>query len=613
MKISLETFSAALKAGQMPAAWGALRSLVLQPLTPLQWQRLGRILREYRVPWQQFTEGRLLKVAVIGSYTTRSITELILPHLLAEGWWAEIYEGSYGSFETEPLTASSDLYRFAPDYVLIATGVATLQDWPKPGDSESAIEARAEAELAGLRARWECIQKYSKAQIIQHSFEPPPVRSLGHLENRYAHSASRYVERLNQKLWEHEGREIRVLDVNLAAQHAGVDAWLSPRWYHHSKHGFDPAATGSYSLLLGGLWRALLGRTRKVLVCDLDNTLWGGVIGDDGLEGIALGNGSAQGEAFAAFQRYIQSLRAQGTLLAVCSKNELALAQEPFEKHPDCPLKIADFSVWECGWGIKSEGLRNIAKRLNVGLDSLVFIDDNPAECAEVNLSLPEVTVVHLESDPADFIRQLDDLYLFSPLDLTSEDLGRAQSLRVADELRTAAGQADTLEAYLAGLGMQATITAASAKDLPRVEQLFKKTNQFNWNGQTWTSAELESMQTSDSTFVLTACLKDRHAYHGLVSCAVLEVQGSVLEIKNWVMSCRVFSRTLEDCILGEMLRLARERGCSTVRAQFLRSAKNGYVAAFIERMGFPESDGQLTLSAGDLAPASNHITLTDL
>lgn len=612
MKASLEIFSAALKAGQLPAAWGALRALVLQPLTPLQWQRLTRLIHEHQEKWRQFTEGRVLRVAVIGTYTTRMIADLILPHLLAEGCWAEIHEGDYGSFETEPLSSASELYTFAPDYVLVATGVTNVQEWPKPCDAEDKVEALAESVITGLLTRWNCIRRYSSAKIIQHNFEPPATRSLGHQEGRYGHSATRFVERLNRKLWEHEGNEIRVLDVNLAAQQLGVRTWLSPRWYHHSKHGFDPSATGAYGLLFGGLWRALLGRTRKVLVCDLDNTLWGGVIGDDGLGGIELGTVSAKGEAYAAFQRYIITLRQQGTLLAVCSKNELEIAQEPFGKHPECPLKLTDFSAWECGWGVKSTGLKNIAQRLNVGLDSLVFIDDNPAECAEVRTALPEVTVIQLDADPADFIRQVDELYLFSPLDLTTEDLGRAQSLQVAHELREAISQTDSLDAYLVSLEMQAAMRDASMPDLPRVEQLFKKTNQFNWNGQTWDRPQLEALLQSDNASILAIWLKDRHASHGLVSCAVLDVHDGILEIKNWVMSCRVFSRTLEDCILHELLRRAQKHRCAAIHASFLRTPKNGYVRAFVERLGFVESNGKFSLSVTPADTSQCHITLVD-
>ena len=612
MKVNLESFSTALTAGQVPAAWGALRALVLQPLAQMQWQRLTRLILEHREKWREFTKDRVLRVAVVGTYTTRMITELILPHLVAEGYWVDVQEGDYGSLETEPLSPDSALYAFAPHYVLVVTGVTNVLEWPKPCDSEDDIEALAETMIAGLRTRWSYIKKFSSAQIIQHSFEPPATRSLGHQEGRYAHSATRFIERLNKKLWEHEGDQIRVLDVSLVAQHVGAKNWLSPRWYHHSKHGFAPAATGSYSLLFGGLWRALLGRTRKVLVCDLDHTLWGGVIGDDGITGIELGSVSARGEAYAAFQRYIITLRQQGTLLAVCSKNELEIAQEPFAKHPECPLKLADFSAWECGWGVKSTGLKKIAQRLNLGLDSLVFIDDNSAECAEVMAALPEVTVIHLAADPADFIHQVDELYLFAPLDLTNEDLGRAQSLLAADELRTAISEPDTLGAYLTSLEMQAAMRDASIQDLPRVEQLFKKTNQFNWNGQAWDKPQLDALMQSSSACILAVWLKDRHAFHGLVSCVVLEVHDRILEIKNWVMSCRVFSRTLEDCILRELLQRAEKHGCIALQAVFLLTPKNGYVSAFLDRLGFEKANGKYCLSVTQTDTRPCPITLVD-
>lgn len=611
MKSSLESLGEALDKKDLRVATGHLRNLVLQPLNAVQWQRLNRLVRQHEVTWRRAEAMRTVHVAVLGSHTTRVIADMLPGHFLAEGLWAEVYEGDYGSIATGPLTADSELYRCKPDYVLISTGIDFIHEWPAPGAEEAEVEALAEHVVQELRVRWQAIRTHSQAQIIQHNFEPPPLRPLGNLEGRLPSSRSNFVQRLNQKLWRQDGQEVRVLDIHQAAEGQGARAWSSPRWYFHSKHGFDPAMAGAYSLALGGLLRAMLGLARKVLVCDLDNTLWGGVIGDDGMDGIQLGSTSAGGEAFAHFQQYVRDLGRQGVMLAVCSKNEIETAQEPFRRHPGCVLKMEDIAAWECSWGVKSEGLRNIARTLNVGRDALVFVDDNPAECAEVRSALPEVTVLHLEGDPAFFARQLDDLRLFAPLEITQEDLGRRQSLRSTAGLDAAKANPASLPDYLRSLEMTAEIRQAGEADLGRLEQLFKKTNQFNWNGKAWSKEELGALSASPTHHILAVWLTDRHASHGLISCVVLEsMPDAALEICNWVMSCRVFSRTLEDVVLTKMLNLASEVGCNRLCGRFTRTAKNAYVENFLDRSGFKAEEDVRSLPSSHHACVPDYITL---
>ncbi len=601
MRSTLEDFAAAAEGGDLAEARGHLRHLLLQRLTPLQFQKLGRLLRAREAAWREHLEGGVKRLAVVGTCTTRPLVELMLPHFVAEGWWVEIYEGDYGSFATEPLDPAAALYTFHPDYVLIATSVLTVAEWPEPGQSEQEVAALAGGVVAGLAARWKALRQHSKAQIIQHAFEPWPARAAGHREAAVPWSATAFVGQLNRRLWEEDGRAIRVLDVPQAAQQAGLPAWAGWRWHHHSKHGFDPSALWAYSLLWGGFLRALLGRQRKVLVCDLDNTLWGGVIGDDGLEGLELGPGSPRGEAFTALHRHLQILRGQGTLLAVCSKNDPSVAREPFEKHAGCLLRAGDFAAWECTWEPKSVGLARIAHALNVGLESLVFMDDNPAECAEVRQALPEVTVLQLEGDAADFIRQLDEPQLFTPSDFTGEDLARSASLAAGRELREVAASETDLRAYLASLAMSAEVRVPTEAELARVEQLFKKTNQFNWNGRTWSRPELAEQLRAPDAGLLAVWLQDRHASHGLVSCLVWQKEGGSLTILNWVMSCRVFSRGLEDLILRKLRNLATGHGCTTLRGPFTATPRNSYLAAFLERSRF-QADGEARVLPLDLA-----------
>jgi FkbH-like protein len=591
-------------AGRLDAAWGALRCAMFEPFKVLDIQKLNRVLTTDAGAWREFTRGRTLRIALLGGFTTQPIKELLLPIALACGHWAEIYEAPYNTFETEPLDAGSPLYQFQPDIVLLATGAVSLSSWPEPGAEVGRIEALVEGVIIAHRQRWAAIEKNAKARIIQHNFDLPPALLLGRLEGRLAWSATNFIQRLNTRLWEHDGREVHVLDIHQIAADCGRRHWLEPRWQHHSKHGFDPGLIHHYGRALAGLFRAMLGGNRKCLVTDLDNTLWGGVIGDDGLDGIELGNVSAIGEAYAAFGRYLKSLRQLGVVLAVNSKNEVKVATEVFTCHPESPLKLDDFAAFVCNWESKSENLRTIARRLNLGLDSLVFVDDNPAECEEVRATLPEVAVIEMSCDPAYFPRRIEELHLFTPLDFTAEDFVRAQSYLAQKQFAESGASVAGLEAHLAGLEMEAVVLPAQPGDLARLEQLFRKTNQFNFTGRVYDRSALERMLATPDALVLSAWLKDRIAQHGLVSALVARIDADALVLDNWVMSCRVFTRTFEQCVFGCLLELARLRGCIRICGEFIPTPKNGYVQPLFEKLGFRQAGaGKYELALATAAP----------
>lgn len=574
-------------AGRMDAAWGTLRAALIEPFKVLDLQKLNRVLQADARAWQEFVGGRTLRIALLGGYTTQPIKELLLPLVLAEGQWAEVYEATYNTFETEPLDPAGPLYAFRPELVLLATGSLNLPELPPPGADEPAVAALVDRVIFGCQQRWQAIAAATGARIIQHNFDVPATLPLGRLEGRYPWSATNFIHRLNARLWQHDGREVRVLDTHQIASDCGRRQWHEPRWHHHSKHGFDPNLIYHYGRALAGLLRAMLGSTRKCLVTDLDNTLWGGVIGDDGLDGIELGNVSAAGEAHAAFGRYLKSLRQLGVALAVNSKNDPLVAGDVFTSHPETPLRPDDFAAFVCNWERKSENLRAIARQLNLGLDSLVFVDDNPAECEEVRAALPEVTVIELSGDPAGFPRRIEEQHLFTPLDFTSEDFVRAQSYAAQRPLADASASPASLEAHLASLEMEASMAPAQPGDLARLEQLFRKTNQFNLTGRTCDQAVLERMMTAPDGLLLAVWLKDRLASHGLISALAGRFAGESLVLDNWVMSCRVFTRTLEQCIFARLLQLARLRGCRVIQAEFIPTPKNGYAQPLLEKLGF--------------------------
>jgi FkbH-like protein len=322
-------------------------------------------------------------------------------------------------------------------------------------------------------------------------------------------------------------------------------------------------------------------------VLDLDNTLWGGVVADDGLEGIELGDTSPRGEAFKAFQKYIASLKQRGVLLAVCSKNDLARAAEPFEKHPDMVLKMEDFVCFQANWEPKSENLRAMASELNLGLDSLVFVDDNPAEIEIVRQFVPEVTTILLGPNPSDYVAQLADCRLFEPRSITGEDAERTSQYRSAAQRQALEASVTDMAAYLETLQMEAIITEFTPVDVPRLSQLINKSNQFNLTTRRRSEAEVIAVMNAPEEIGFSVRLKDRFGDHGLISIVVGTHAGETLQIDTWLMSCRVLKRGVEAEVLNELVRLAKVLNCQRLLGTFLPTPKNEMVRDFYGQMGF--------------------------
>lgn len=607
---ALTQLRTALESNQMRVAAGALREALQAPFTVLQLQRLNALLRTHEQAWRQHCAGRELRVAIVGSYTTQPVRESISAALVEAGVWPVIYEADYNSIETELLDASSQLFAFKPDLVLLAVGWQSLHGLPQAGATGAEVATCLEAVIRIWQKRWSAIHERTAATIIQHTFDLPPSLPLGRLEGRYAWSATNFIELLNRRLWQEEGARLRILDVAAMSAAHGRRQWFDARWYHHSKHGFALARIADYTRSMGGLLRAIQGRTLKCLVTDLDNTLWGGVIGDDGINGIALGNGTAAGEAYLAFGAYLKSLQQLGIVLAVCSKNEESTARDALQNHPESVLRPDDFAAIVCNWQPKSDNLRAIAAQLNIGIESLVFVDDNPAECEEVRRALPEVTVIEMAGDPAYFPMLIEEQQLFTPLQLTEEDLARAASYQARNQIGNLADlPAGDLETFLAALDMQATITRAKHEDVPRLEQLFSKTNQFNLTGIKFDEATLAGMIGSDQHVVIAARLSDKHANHGLVSALIARREGSTLAVLNWVMSCRVFSRHLEHCLLNWLQAEALARGCTCITGRFIATGKNDYARRFLTSTGLATegNDLEFTYERSATAPTLPH------
>jgi FkbH-like protein len=369
------------------------------------------------------------------------------------------------------------------------------------------------------------------------------------------------------------------------------------KFYYAARLEHDQKWLPDYLPAFRAAWRSANGRAKKVLVLDLDNTLWGGVIGDDGVEGLALGSGSPAGEAFADWQRYVKELGERGVILAVCSKNDPAVAETGFA-HSDSVLQRTDFAAFECSWNDKVAGLRRIARDLNVGLDSFVFCDDNPAECDLVGRELPEVAVVCLGSDPAAFIDLFDAGHWLDADRYTQEDLGRGAAYGARAAALAEQVEATDIGGYLAGLGMKGSLRRLAEADVARVAQLEMKTNQFNVTTRRYGEAAIRGFLEREDAVVLTFRLLDRFGDHGLTSTLVAFREGETLRIDSWVMSCRIFSRSAEQFILRGLIGIAGTLRVRLVLGTYLPTAKNDVVADLYPRLGFAAGEGSLFVRA---------------
>lgn len=506
------------------------------------------------------------RIAVAGDVTVEMLAHAIRCAVIQEGVLPLLHCAPYGAMASEILDPGSALHAFGPELAVLVP------------DRRAAHDADLYLSL------WRALEQRG-CRIIQHTLVPPTSALRGVAERRAAQSALRRVRDLNDALFEAGDGRVTWLEADRLAAEVGLLAWSAPRYFHAGKLGFDPRFLPAYMAWFRGAWRSSTGRAKKVLVLDLDDTLWGGAIGDLGPGGVALGpDHGPVGEAFTAWQDYVAELGRRGVILAVCSKNDPALAAAGFD-HPHGKLRRDAFAAIVCSWEDKAAGMRNIAAQLDLGLEALVFADDNPSETALVRQLLPAVETVDLGSDPARFIERLDAGHWFDQQSYSDEDFQRTSSYRGRAQAEALRSDGGDLDLYLRSLAMVGRLAPATESDLGRMAQMEQKTNQFNLTTRRYSQGELEKFL--DERVILTFHLRDRFADHGLTSTLVAHEEGDALQIDSWLMSCRIFARTAEQFILAGVAAIARQRGLVALVGTYVPSDRNGVVADLYRRLGF--------------------------
>lgn len=532
-------------------------------------------------------KGTRIRVAVLGNTTTTQLASLLDLFLFARNLDAEVYEAPYGLVRQELLDPTSDLYKFAPDYIFIATTRRDLGPLPSPSATAQEAEYAAVDVVNEWRVLWQAAYERLGCQIIQNNFDTPAWRAFGNLDTTLPAAPGYFIETVNRALVAAAPPWVSIHDLDGLASAIGRWNWGDERFFNIAKLPCAPENLVPYAHGVAALIAARAGRSRKCLVLDLDNTLWGGVIGDDGLAGISLGQGDGTGEAFVAFQRYVKSLRDRGVILAVCSKNEDRNAREPFEKHAEMVLKLTDIACFVANWDDKAANIRHIAKELNIGLDSLVFFDDNPAERAIVRNLVPEVAVPEAPEDPADYVQALDRHRYFEAISLSAEDLQRTEYYRANAERAQIATSVADIDEFLRSLDMKAWIGPIGGMELERSAQLIGKSNQFNLTTQRYSAADIQRMMDSPDWDTRVVKLADKFGDNGLISVVLTRTQDDSLVVDTWLMSCRVLKRGVERLLINDLRSIAHSRGLRRIVGEYRPTAKNDLVKDHYKSLGF--------------------------
>lgn len=532
------------------------------------------------------------RIAILGGSTTTEVRSLLELFLLAHGIQPTFYESGYNRYREEVLFGNPSLWSFRPDLVFIHTTWRNVSEFPELLETEADVERRLRSEMERFESVWEKIHTELDAVIIQNNFDLPRLRPLGNLEASEASGRVNFLLRLNAEFAGYARKHSRFLinDILYLSAQVGLDAWQGHTYWYNFHMAVSPTATVTLASNVAAIVKSVYGRSKKCLILDLDNTLWGGVVGDDGVQNLLLGREHPVGEAFLDFQRYVKNLGRRGVILAVCSKNEAESAKEGFS-HPDSILQVEDFSAFKANWNPKPQNIQEIARELNIGLDSIVFVDDNPAERALVAGQLPEVAVPDVGSDVSTFAQVIEHDRYFEVQKLVPDDLNRSGYYRLNSERSAYQAGFDDYDEFLASLEMTAEIAPFAALYGERITQLINKTNQFNLTTRRYTSAEIEAIAQNPGFLTLYGRLADRFGDNGLVSVIVGRLLGKTLELELWLMSCRVLNRGMELAMFDALVEQCRARGLEKIVGVYIPSKKNAMVRDHYAGLGFTRSN----------------------
>lgn len=531
------------------------------------------------------------KIAVLGGSTTNDIVSMLELFLLDNGIQPSFYQSEYARYWQDAMFENPELEAFQPDLIFIHTTSRNITEFPEdvycPAET---VEAALERQYTHFTQMWDRLAEVYHCPIIQNNFELPAYRLLGNRDASDIHGRINFITRLNCKFYDYANTHTSfyIHDIQYLSACYGLDAWAEPSYWYLYKYALSVPAIPDFAYNLTRIIRSIYGKNKKVLALDLDNTLWGGVIGDDGQEGIEIGHETSMGQAYEELQGYLKQQKKIGVLLTVCSKNEPENALLGLN-HPSGVLKPDDFVTIKANWEPKDRNLVETAAELNLLPESIVFVDDNPAERAIVSGQIPGVAVPEFDC-VEDCLRQLDRAGYFEVTSLSSDDAKRNAMYQAnaqrAQMQKTFADYTD----YLNSLEMQGTIRDFEPIYLQRIVQLTNKSNQFNLTTKRYTQSEMETVAASDRYIRLYGRLEDKFGDNGIVSVVIGEKVDNALHMDLWLMSCRVLKRDMEFAMLDELVQQCREQGIQNIVGYYYKTAKNAMVKDLYGTFGFTKT-----------------------
>jgi FkbH-like protein len=540
-------------------AWSELLKRARQTSDYAEFLSLCRLRNQLSAEAPLNNLSKTLKVALLSGATTEMIEAPLGLSLETLGIGCEIYSSEYNTYSQEMLDDTSAAVAFGPDVAIVINTPTNIPKWPAQGDNLDKVNLLVEEVCeywlglcSGLRERTSC-------EIIMNNFHLLLTSPLGNLGAKTPWEANNFIRRVNLELGTKAPSYLHINDVETLSARYGVSNWFDSRYWFHAKQPVSFQCLVPYVRNTASIIGALFGYTAKCLVLDLDNTLWGGVVGDDGVDGLIIGEGDALGEAFKAFQEYVLKLKERGVLITVCSKNDESNALAPFRERSDMILKLDDFVSFKANWNAKPDNISEIASELNIGTDSMVFVDDNPAEREHVRQRMPEVKIVELTDDPADYPLLLDRAGFFEVTALSAEDQQRTKQYGENKKRKKLYESVKDYTSYLASLQQKAKIRPFEEAHLDRITQLINKSNQFNLTTLRQSRSQVESLMKNPENLTAYVRLTDCFGDNGIISVFFAHVKKNELWIDEWLMSCRVLKRGVENMLCNYVVEKAKK------------------------------------------------------
>lgn len=567
-----------------------LRTLANYALDSNQLNRLAKKLVALQNIGADMSALTPFSLGIISNATTKLITPALIGTALRSGLALTMIEAEYNQVAQAAFSEHSIFSEHKLDAVLVAIDYRGLPLITSVGDKAKAGKD-VEHCVSYIKTIADNIHSKSGARIILQNIAPPVESLSGSFERRLPGTPSWLITRINLELDALSSIDLAILDVAGLAANVGLANWHDATLWNMAKLPFSQNYVPIYSDFVCRIITAQRGKSRRCLVLDLDNTLWGGVIGDDGIEGILIGNGDATGEAYLSIQQLVLGLRERGVALAVSSKNEDTVARKPFREHPDMLLREEHIAVFQANWSDKASNIRAIAKTLSLGLESMVFLDDNPAERLQVRTEIPDVAVPELPSDPALFARTLLAAGYFEAVTFSEEDKKRAAFYQQNAQRAELLCQSD-MEGYLRSLNMEITFAPFDATGRGRITQLISKSNQFNLTTKRYSELDVKQLDENKNVFTRQIRLADTFGDNGMISVIICHMRQDEWEIDTWLMSCRVLGRCVEEAVLQDIIANARRAGASKLIGTYIPTARNILVKEHYKKLGFTKTTG---------------------